>query len=121
MLTTGVTWAIISGSSYATIDPYGFMDISTAASDSTVVVQATYLTYVKTHELTVTYNDTSESETTAETTVDESGNTTTIVTIVTENEDGSSQTEVNTTITDDEGNTIGSSETTTNNNADGSY
>ena len=120
-VTTGVTWSIVSGSTYATIDQNGFISFSTAASNTNITIQATHLSYSAAHEMVVTYEGDSESETTAETTVDESGNTTTTITIITENQDGSSQVEVNTTITDEDGNTLGSSEFTSNNNADGSF
>ena len=120
-VTTGVTWSIVSGSTYATIDQSGFITFSTAASNTNITIQATHLSYSAAHEMVVTYEGGSESETTAETTVDESGNTTTTITIITENQDGSSQVEVNTTITDEDGNTLGSSEFTSNNNADGSF
>ena len=118
---TGITWSVVSGSTYATIDQSGFITFDTAASETSVIIQAEYADKTAVHEMTVTYDAGSESETTAEVTVDDSGNTTTVITIITENQDGSSQMEVTSTITDESGNTIGSSEFTSNNNADGSF
>ena len=118
---TGITWSVVSGSTYATIDQSGFITFDTAASETSIIIQAEYADKTATHEMTVTYDAGSESETTAEVTVDDSGNTTTIITIITENQDGSSQMEVTSTIMDESGNTIGSSEFTSNNNADGSF
>ena len=118
---TGITWSVVSGSTYATIDQSGFITFDTAASETSVIIQAEYADKTATHEMTVTYDAGSESETTAEVTVDDSGNTTTVITIITENQDGSSQMEVTSTIADESGNTIGSSEFTSNNNADGSF
>lgn len=118
---SGITWSVASGSSYATIDQTGFITFDTAASETSIIIQAEYADKTAVHEMTVTYDAGSESETTAEVTVDDSGNTTTVITIITENQDGSSQMEVTSTIMDESGNTIGSSEFTSNNNADGSF
>lgn len=118
---SGITWSVASGSSYATIDQTGFITFDTAASETSIIIQAEYADKTAVHEMTVTYDAGSESETTAEVTVDDSGNTTTVITIITKNQDGSSQMEVTSTIMDESGNTIGSSEFTSNNNADGSF
>lgn len=120
-LTTGVTWSVISGGTYATIDNTGLISYSTAASNTNITIQATYSSFTATHDMTITYKSGSQSETTTETTYDESGNTVTTTTVVTENEDGSSVTNENSVVTDESGNTIQTTESTTNNNVDGSY
>lgn len=121
-VTTAATWSITSGSEYATINSSnGEVTILTGASESQVTIQAVYDTLTATTTVTLTYVSGSTSETTTEIVTDESGNTTTVTTIVTENEDGSSSETVQTVITDESGNTVGSSESNTNTNADGSY
>lgn len=121
-VTTAATWSIASGSEYATINSSnGEVTILTGASESQVTIQAVYDTLTATTTVTLTYLSGSTSETTTEIVTDESGNTTTVTTIVTENEDGSSSETVQTVITDESGNTVGSSESNTNTNADGSY
>ena len=121
-VTTAATWSIVSGSEYATINSNnGEVTILTGASESQVTIQAVYETLTATTTVTLTYLSGSTSETTTEIVTDESGNTTTVTTIVTENEDGSSSETVQTVITDESGNTVGSSESNTNTNADGSY
>ena len=121
-VTTAATWSIVSGSEYATINSNnGEVTILTGASESQVTIQAVYETLTATTTVTLTYLSGSTSETTTEIITDESGNTTTVTTIVTENEDGSSSETVQTVITDESGNTVGSSESNTNTNADGSY
>ena len=121
-VTTAATWSIVSGSEYATINSSnGEVTILTGASESQVTIQAVYDTLTATTTVTLTYVSGSTSETTTEIVTDESGNTTTVTTIVTENEDGSSSETVQTVITDESGNTVGSSESNTNTNADGSY
>jgi len=120
-LTTGVTWSVVSGGTYATIDNTGLITFSTAASNSNITIQAVYSSFTATHDMTITYKSGSQSETTTETTTDESGNTVTTTTVVTENEDGSSVTNESSVVTDESGNTIQTTESTTNANADGSY
>lgn len=120
-LTTGVTWSVISGGTYATINNAGLITFSTAASNSNITIRAVYSSFTATHDMTITYKAGSSSETTTETTYDESGNTVTTTTVVTENEDGSSVTNENSVVTDESGNTIQTTESTTNNNSDGSY
>ena len=121
-VTTAATWSIVSGSEYATINSNnGEVTILTGASESQVTIQAVYDTLTAITTVTLTYVSGSTSETTTEIVTDDSGNTTTVTTIVTENEDGSSSETVQTVITDESGNTVGSSESNTNTNADGSY
>lgn len=119
-LPSGVVWAIVSGATYGTIDSNGLITIDPNANQGEIVVTATYRNRVATHTILVTYKSGTSSETTTDVVIDENGNATTIVTTVTENEDGSSYVEERTVITDESGNTIGSSESTTTNNADGS-
>ena len=120
-VTTGISWSIISGSTYALIDNSGLLSIQNAADDSEIIVCASYSGLSVTHNMNVTYRAGSTAETTTEVVVDESGNSTTTITTVTENEDGSSYTESTSTILDENGNTIGTTESTTNVNTDGSY
>ena len=121
-VTSSAMWSIISGSQYATINPNnGHVTILNGASESTVTIQAVYAGLTATTNVTLTYVSGAESETTTESTVDIEGNTTTVTTTVTEYEDGSSVEVVETVITDAEGNLVGTSETNTNTNADGSY
>ena len=121
-VTSSATWSITSGSQYATISPNnGHVTILNGASESTVTIQAVYAGLTATTNVTLTYVSGAESETTTESTVDIEGNTTTVTTTVTEYEDGSSVEVVETVITDAEGDLVGTSETNTNTNADGSY
>ena len=121
-VTTSATWSITSGSQYAAINPNnGHVTILNGASESTVTIQAVYAGLTATTNVTLTYVSGAESETTTESTVDIEGNTTTVTTTVTEYEDGSSVEVVETVITDAEGNLVGTSETNTNTNTDGSY
>ena len=121
-VTSSATWSITSGSQYATINPNnGHVTILNGASESTVTIQAVYAGLTATTNVTLTYVSGAESETTTESTVDVGGNTTTVTATVTEYEDGSSVEVVETVITDAEGNLVGTSETNTNTNADGSY
>ena len=121
-VTTSSTWSIVSGSQYATINSSnGTITVLNAASDSTVVIQATYNGISETKEISLTYVSGAESETTTEVTTDESGNTTTVVTVITTNEDGSSTEESNTVVVDGDGNVIGTSESNKETNSDGSY
>lgn len=121
VITTGVTWSVVSGGSYVSIDQDGLLTISTAATGAQVTLTAAWSSFTATHDMTVTYKEGSSSSSSTETVIDESGNTTTTTTTVTENEDGSSSVETTTVITDDQGNTIGTQEGTQTNNADGSY
>lgn len=118
---TGATWSITSGSEYASIDTGGTLTINSIADNSTITIQATYLSLTATHTMTVTYVSGSSTETIVDTVTDESGNTTTTTTTTTENADGSSTETSTTVVTDESGNTIGSTESETNTNSDGSY
>ena len=120
-ITTGISWSIISGSTYALIDNSGLLSIQNTADNSDIIIGASYLGLSTTHNMNVTYRAGSTAETTTEVVVDESGNSTTTITTVTENEDGSSYSESTSTILDESGNTIGTIESTTNVNTDGSY
>ena len=121
-VTTSATWSIISGSSYATINSNnGQVTILTGANESQVTIQAVYGYLTATKEVTLTYVSGATSETETESTVDAGGNTTTITTTVTTNEDGSSSEVSETVITDANGDVIGTSESTKETNADGSY
>ena len=119
-ISSGVVWSIASGSTYASIDSTGLLTINSAANASEIVITAAYANRTASHTLVATYRSGSNSETTTEIVVDEDGNSTTVTTTVTENEDGSSYVEKSSVIMDDSGNTIGSSESTTTNNSDGS-
>lgn len=150
-----VSWNIISGAAYATINNSGALTILPGADSSPVTIGATYGTRMQEKELTLTYmngvtaDTTTSSETihtedgviekTTTTTeiTDASGNTTVIenvVEIITnnngettyvesntmENPDGSSTSNYTSTDFDESGNTIGSTESQTTTNADGS-
>ena len=121
VITTGVTWSVVSGGSYVSIDQNGLLTISTAATGAQVTLTAAWSSFTATHDMTVTYKEGSSSSSSTETVIDESGNTSTTTTTVTENEDGSTSVETSTVITDDQGNTIGTQEGSRTNNADGSY
>ena len=118
---SGVQWSITNGSSYATINSVGLITILSTADSTPITVSATYCGETATHSMTVTYKHGSSSETETETVIDEYGHTQTTTTTTVENEDGSSYVEASTVIMDESGNTIGTAESTTTNNADGSY
>jgi len=121
-VTSAATWSITAGGTYATINSSnGQVTILTGANESSVTIQAVYSGLTATTTVTLTYLSGSTSETTSETTTDESGNTTTIVTTVTEYEDGSSSEVIESVITDENGDVVGSSQSTTETAADGSY
>lgn len=120
-LASGVQWSIISGSTYASIDNTGLLTISSGADESNIVIGAVYNTYSTEHTITATYKSGSTTETTTEVTTEQDGTSTVVISTVTENEDGSSYIEQSTEILDGNGNTVGTSESTTTNNADGSY
>ena len=120
-VTSAATWAIVSGSEYATMDSGGVVTILQTATGSPVTISATYQNITQTANLTLTYNTESSSHTETEVIVDESGNTEIITTTTTENEDGST-TENTTSVTlDESGNTVGTTETEINTNSDGSF
>jgi hypothetical protein len=96
--TTGGTWSIISGGTYASVSTGGTLTVNSSATGNSITIQATLDDLTATKEVYVTYNSVTSSETTTNTTVDESGNTTTTVTTVTDNGDGTTTSE-STTIT----------------------
>lgn len=120
-VTSACTWAVVSGGTYATMGNAGTITILSVADNSSVTVTAEYNGITANKAISVTYREGTTASTETEVVTDESGNTTTVTTTVIENEDGSSQVETSTVITDESGNTIGSQESTQNNNADGSY
>lgn len=76
-ITTGISWSIISGSTYALIDNSGLLSIQNTADNSDIIIGASYLGLSTTHNMNVTYRAGSTAETTTEVVVDESGNSTT--------------------------------------------
>ena len=52
--TSGVTWSITSGSTYASISNAGVLTINSNADNSTITIQAVYSQYTATHTMTVT-------------------------------------------------------------------
>lgn len=121
-VTSSATWSIISGSSYATIGANnGQVTVSSNANESLVIIQAEYMGVIVTKRVFLTYVNGASSETETEIVIDENGNTNTTITTITTNEDGSSTESTTTIITDESGNTIGSAESETKVNADGSY
>ena len=96
--TTGGTWSIISGGTYASVSTGGTLTVDSSADNSFVVIQATLDDLTATKEVYVTYDTVASSQTTTNTSVDEDGNTTTTVTTVTDNGDGTTTSE-STTIT----------------------
>ena len=119
-VTNLVSWSIISGNQYATIDSNGEVTIDSGASGNQITIQASYNGLVATQDVIVTYLSGSTSHTETEVVVDPSGNTTTTVTTVTENEDGSSTSTSNSVTYDESGNTVGSQTNETVVNSDGS-
>ena len=122
---SGAVWSVVSGGTYATIDQEGLITIDTAASANNITIQVLYNAFgsalTATHDITVTYDGNSESETEVIVDFDESGNTITTTSTTVTNEDGSSQSESVTVVTDESGNTIQTTSGTTNTNSDGSY
>ena len=104
-LTSGVQWSLTNGSSYATINSStGLLTIDTNANNNEITIQAAYLTYTDTHDMVISYNSGSTSETTHEIVVDqETGETTTTTTTVTDNQDGTSTTTTTTIVYNQEG------------------
>lgn len=122
---SGAVWSVVSGGTYATIDQEGLITIDTAASSNNITIQVLYNAFgsalTATHDIVVTYDGNSESETEVIVDFDESGNTITTTSTTVTNEDGSSQSESVTVVTDESGNTIQTTSGTTNTNSDGSY
>lgn len=120
-VTSACTWSVVSGGMYAVLSGPGTLTILSLASNANVTVRAEYNGITADRTISLTYKTGTTANTETQVITDESGNTTTTTTTVIENEDGSSQVEETQVITDESGNTIGSQETSTNNNADGSY
>lgn len=118
-VTSSCTWSIVSGTG-ATISG-GVVTILEGAQNSNVRIRAVYGTLSAEQDITLTYDSSSESETTSEIITDESGNTTIVITTVTTNEDGSSSEHTESVAKDSEGNVIGSTEMTKEINSNGSY
>lgn len=94
-----VSWSIVSGASYATIDSNGEVTILSGASNSDVVICATYMAKPKTQNLKLTYMENVVVETTTETeTIEISGETIEITTTVTEITDESGNTTTTTNV-----------------------
>ncbi len=121
-VTSSATWSIINGSQYATIDSSnGHVTILNGANESSVTIQVVYGNLTGTSTVTLTYVSGATSKTKTETATDIGGNATTVTTTVTEYEDGSSVEVIETVVTDVNGDLVGSTESTTTTNADGSY
>lgn len=118
---TSCTWTVVSGGFYATIDTAGTITIQSTAAGQNVTVRATYSDLTADKIIALTYRSGTTAQTETEVITDASGNTTTTTTTVIENEDGSSSVEETVVVTDDSGNTVGTQESTTNTNSDGSY
>ena len=120
-VSSGVTWSITSGGTYATIANDGTVTINNSANESAVTIQAVYSGLTATKEVTLTYLSGSTSETTSEKIIDpETGEITTTTTTTTENQDGSSQVSTESVYYDENGDVMGSSTNETTNNTDGS-
>ena len=113
------TWSIVSGREYGAIDDSGTLTVATGANQSNITVRVAYSDTTADKTVTVTYASGETTET--EVVVDESGNTITTITTTTDNGDGSSTVHQTSTATDEEGNVLESTETSINNNSDGSY
>ena len=120
-VTSSVQWTIASGTSYATIDSNGLVEVLDGASGENITILATYGQVQTAHTMSVYYKYGSISESTTETIVDESGNSTTTTTTTTENEDGSTSVEEIVVIVNESGETLGTIERNSETNADGSY
>ena len=118
-VTSGVTWSIISGSDYATIDSStGLLTVSSQADNNTVIVGMSYGGTTVQKSTTVTYKSGGATET--EIIENEDGSYSEINTTVVDNGDGSSTSSSSTTNYDENGNVTGSSTNETINNSDGS-
>ena len=93
IIPSGVTWSILSGNEYATIDSTGLVTVLPVASSSTIVICAEYNGSLATHTMNATYRVGSTSNTTISTVDDGQGNTIVTVTTVTENGDGTTSSE----------------------------
>ena len=65
-LTSGVSWTIVSGSTYATIDNTGLLTVSSGANNSDIIIYAVYGNFSANHNMTVTFKSGSTSETTTD-------------------------------------------------------
>lgn len=93
IIPSGVTWSILSGNEYATIDSTGLVTVLPVASSAAIVISAEYNGSLATHTMNVTYRAGSTSNTTISTVDDGQGNTIVTVTTVTENGDGTTSSE----------------------------
>ena len=118
---TACTWQVIDGQEYATMEEPGTIAISTGANNSNVTVSAELSGITAERPIVVSHGNGTTGETETEIVVDESGNTTVIITTTVVNEDGSSNMNETTVVTDESGNTLESTETNVDSNADGSY
>lgn len=118
-VTSGVTWSIISGSDYATIDSStGLLTVSSQTDNNTVIVGMSYGGTTVQKSTTVTYKSGGATET--EIIENEDGSYSEINTTVVDNGDGSSTSSSSTTNYDENGNVTGSSTNETINKSDGS-
>lgn len=93
IIPSGVTWSVLSGNEYATIDSTGLVTVLPVASSAAIVISAEYNGSLATHTMNVTYRAGSTSNTTISTVDDGQGNTIVTVTTVTENGDGTTSSE----------------------------
>lgn len=94
-----VSWAVVSGSTYATINSNGELTILPGANNSDVIISATHLTKTKTQNLKLTYMENVVVETTTETeTIEISGETIEVTTTITEITDESGNTTTTTNV-----------------------
>ena len=118
--TSGITWQITSGSSYATINNTGLLTINSSANNNSVTISASCNGASDSKTVMVTYQSGTNSSTEVETTTNEDGTTSQTITTTTTNQDGSSSSTSNTINYDENGNVTGSSQNETTNNVDGS-
>ena len=119
LITNGVTWSIISGNDYASIDSSGLVTINSNADNSNVTVQGIYNNLTATKLLNVTYGEgTTVITTVTETITNEDGSITEKETTTEESEDGTVSTTENSTTENQDG-TSSSTTTTTIENSNG--
>lgn len=118
--TSGVTWQITSGDSYATINNTGLLTIDSSANNNSVTINASYNGVSDSKTILVTYQSGTSSATEIETVTNDDGTTSQTVITTTTNQDGSSSSTSNTTNYDSNGNVIGTAQNETITNADGS-
>lgn len=118
--TTGVTYTIVNGSQYATIDSTGLLTIDSSAYYSNVTVVASYGNLTASKNLTITYKQSTSSGTTNTYVItNEDGSETTRIETIEENDDGTTITTTNDTTTNQDGSSSQTTTTTTD-NGDGS-